>query len=51
MVKFATALKQGTAEPEVILSRFTRNNVKHPVYLALAELGRATAISSLMRRI
>ncbi|MEP1079584.1 Tn3 family transposase [Leptolyngbya sp. PL-A3] len=41
MLKFATALKQGTAEPEVILSRFTRNNVKHPVYLALAELGRA----------
>ena len=41
MVKFATALKQGTAEPEVILSRFTRNNAKQPVYLALAELGRA----------
>jgi TnpA family transposase len=41
MVKFATALKQGTAEPEAILSRFTRSNVKHPVYLALAELGRA----------
>ena len=41
MVKFATALKQGTAEPEAILSRFTRNNAKHPVYLALAELGRA----------
>lgn len=41
MVKFATALKQGTAEPEVVLSRFTRNNAKHPVYLALAELGRA----------
>lgn len=41
MVKFATALKQGTAEPEVILSRFTRNNAKHRVYLALAELGRA----------
>jgi TnpA family transposase len=41
MVKFATALKQGTADPEAILSRFTRNNAKHPVYLALAELGRA----------
>ena len=41
MIKFATALKQGTAEPEAILSRFTRNNAKHPVYLALAELGRA----------
>ncbi len=41
MVKFATALKLGTADPEVILRRFTRNNAKHPVYLALAELGRA----------
>ena len=41
MVKFATALKQGTAESEAILSRFTRNNAKHLVYLALAELGRA----------
>ena len=41
MVKFATALKQGTADPEAILARFTRNNTKHPVYLALAELGRA----------
>ena len=41
MVKLATALKQGTAEPEAILSRFTRSNAKHPVYKALAELGRA----------
>lgn len=42
MMKFATALKQGTADPEAILCRFTRNNhTKHPVYLALAELGRA----------
>jgi TnpA family transposase len=41
MVKFTTAMKQGTAEPEAILSRFTRNNVKHPTYLALVELGRA----------
>ena len=41
LIKFATALKQGTAEPEAILSRFTRNGVKHPVYLALAELGKA----------
>ena len=41
MVKFATALRQGAADSEAILSRFTRNNAKHPVYLALAELGRA----------
>ena len=31
MMKLATALKQGTAETEAILSRFTRENAKHPV--------------------
>ena len=35
-------LKQGTADPEATLYGFTRNTqAKHPVYLALAELGRA----------
>jgi len=41
MVKFAVALHVGTAEPEAILRRFTRNNIQHPTYQALAELGRA----------
>jgi TnpA family transposase len=41
MVKFATALRLGTAETEAILRRFTRNNLKHPTYQALAELGKA----------
>ena len=27
MIKYATALKQGTANPEAILRRFTRNNI------------------------
>jgi TnpA family transposase len=40
MVKFATALRERTAEPETILRRFTRSNVKHPTYKALAELGK-----------
>jgi TnpA family transposase len=41
MVKFATALRLGTADAESILRRFTRNNVQHPTYGALAELGKA----------
>jgi TnpA family transposase len=32
MVKFATALRLGTAETEEILRRFTRNGVQHPTY-------------------
>ena len=30
----------GTAETEAILKRFTRNNLKHPTYVALQELGK-----------
>lgn len=41
MIKYATALRLGTAETEAILRRFTRNNLQHPTYQALAELGRA----------
>ncbi len=40
MVKYATALRLGTAETETILRRFTRDNIKHPTYQALAELGK-----------
>ena len=32
MVKYATALRTGTAQTEDILRRFTRNNVQHPTY-------------------
>jgi TnpA family transposase len=41
MVKYATALRLGTAETEAILRRFTRSNLQHPTYKALAELGKA----------
>ena len=41
MIKFATALRQGTAEAESILRRFTQNNLQHPTYKGLVELGRA----------
>ena len=41
LVKFATALRLGTINAESILQRFTRSNVQHPTYQALAELGKA----------
>jgi TnpA family transposase len=40
MVKYATAIKVGTATTEAILRRFTRS-ATHPTYLAMLELGRA----------
>lgn len=40
MVKYATALRLGTAEAESILRRFTRANGQHPTYKALIELGK-----------
>ena len=49
MVKYATALRLGTADAEAILRRFTRGNLKHPTYQALAELGKAVKTSFLCR--
>jgi TnpA family transposase len=40
LVKYATALRVGTADAEAILRRFTRANVQHPTYAAMAELGK-----------
>ena len=47
MIKLATALRLGTADAEAILRRFTRSNVQHPTYKALAELGKALKTSFL----
>jgi TnpA family transposase len=41
MIKYTTALKEGIADPESILRRFTRSNIQHPTYKALMELGKA----------
>jgi Tn3 transposase DDE domain len=41
MIKYATALRLGTAEAEAILRRFTRTGLQHPTYAAFLELGKA----------
>ena len=40
LIKFTTAIRMGTAQTEDILRRFTRENVQHPTYRALSELGK-----------
>ncbi|MGH3683881.1 MAG: Tn3 family transposase [Pseudonocardiaceae bacterium] len=40
MVKYATAIRLGTASTEAILRRFTKD-VTHPAYAAMLEVGRA----------
>jgi TnpA family transposase len=47
MVKYATALRLGTADADTILKRFTRDNLQHPTYQALVELGKAIKTSFL----
>jgi TnpA family transposase len=41
MIRYATALRLGTAEAEAILQRFTKHGIQHPTYKALVELGKA----------
>jgi TnpA family transposase len=41
MIRYATALRLGTAESEAILQRFTKHGIQHPTYKALVELGKA----------
>ena len=41
MIKYATAIRTGTATTEAILRRFTKANAVHPAYQAMAEVGRA----------
>ena len=44
-------MRLGTAEAEVILRRFTRENVQHPTYKALLELGKAIKLCFLCRHL
>ena len=41
LIKYATAIRVGTASTEAILRRFTRANNAHPTYQAMLEVGRA----------
>jgi hypothetical protein len=41
VIRYATALRERTADAESLLRRFTRSNLQHPTYRALAELGKA----------
>jgi TnpA family transposase len=41
MIKYATAIRVGTASTEAILRRFMKANATHPTYQAMIELGRA----------
>lgn len=40
-VKYATAIRTGTASTEAILRRFMKANAAHPTYQAMIEIGRA----------
>lgn len=51
MVKYATALRLGTADAEAILRRFTRGNLQHPTYQAFTELGKVLKTIFLCRYI
>lgn len=46
MVKAAVAVKRGTATSEAILKRYNSYNVTHPIYKALAEVGKAEKTST-----
>lgn len=41
MIRYATAIRLGTASTEVILRRFMKANAQHPTYQAMIECGRA----------
>lgn len=49
MIKYATALRLGTAEVDTILRRFNRATLQHPTQRALNELGKAVKTIFLCR--
>jgi TnpA family transposase len=51
VVKYVAALKTGTAEADVIIKRFSKDNYNHPVYKALTEIGHAVKTIFLCRNL
>lgn len=51
VVKYVAALKTGTAEADVIIKRFSKDNYSHPVYKALTEIGHAVKTIFLCRNL
>lgn len=49
IIKYATALRLGTAATESILKIFSRSEIQHPTHRALVELGRAVKTIFLCR--
>lgn len=49
VVKHMVALKTGIVEPDVLIKRFSHDNYNHPVYKALAEIGKAAKTIFLCR--
>ena len=49
MLKYATAIRVGTASTEAILRRFMKANATHPTYQAMIRLGRAQKTTFLAR--
>lgn len=51
VVRYVAALKTGTAEADVIIKRFSKDNYNHPVYKALTEIGHAVKTIFLCRNL
>src|SRR5256714_14896072 len=49
MIRYTTALREGTAEPEAILRRFQHGGPQHPTYRAFAESGKAEKMTFPLR--
>ena len=49
VVKHMVALKTNIVEPDVLIKRFSNDNYQHPVYKALAEIGKAVKTIFLCR--